>query len=103
MSFNDTDDEPDYPVGYGKPPKHTQFKKGKSGNPKGRPPQKILHQAVIDTLNEEVTIIINGEKVTMTKKEAAIQQLVTQSIKGKSSATRNLILLLRCLPQLPPV
>lgn len=30
-------DDRDYDVGYGKPPKRTQFKKGKSGNPKGRP------------------------------------------------------------------
>jgi hypothetical protein len=27
----------DYKVGYGKPPKSGQFKRGKSGNPKGRP------------------------------------------------------------------
>ena len=26
-----------YEVGYGKPPKATRFKKGQSGNPKGRP------------------------------------------------------------------
>jgi len=26
-------------VGYGKPPRHTRFQKGKSGNPKGRPPK----------------------------------------------------------------
>ncbi len=26
-----------YEVGYGKPPKRTQFKKGRSGNPKGKP------------------------------------------------------------------
>ena len=30
-------DGADYEVGYGKPPKHTRFKKGQSGNPKGRP------------------------------------------------------------------
>lgn len=29
--------KPDYSVGKGKPPKHTQFKPGQSGNPKGRP------------------------------------------------------------------
>ena len=29
--------ETDYEVGYGKPPKSSRFKKGKSGNPKGRP------------------------------------------------------------------
>ena len=27
----------DYEIGYGRPPKHTQFKKGQSGNPEGRP------------------------------------------------------------------
>jgi hypothetical protein len=32
-----TYDDPGYEVGYGKPPQSTQFKKGKSGNPKGRP------------------------------------------------------------------
>jgi len=27
----------EYKIGYGKPPKSSQFKRGKSGNPKGRP------------------------------------------------------------------
>ena len=31
------DDPKDHEVGYGRPPKHTQFKAGTSGNPKGRP------------------------------------------------------------------
>ena len=31
------DNEGDDPGGYGRPPKHTQFAKGKSGNPKGTP------------------------------------------------------------------
>jgi hypothetical protein len=32
------DDGRDYPVGYGKPPRHTRFVKGQSGNPRGHPP-----------------------------------------------------------------
>lgn len=32
-----SDEKKDYEVGYGKPPKRTRFKKGQSGNPKGRP------------------------------------------------------------------
>ena len=31
------DDERDYEVGYGKPPRHTRFELGRSGNPQGRP------------------------------------------------------------------
>ena len=31
------DDERDYEVGYGKPPRHTRFQPGRSGNPRGRP------------------------------------------------------------------
>ena len=32
-----SNDNDDYEVGYGRPPKSGQFKKGQSGNPKGRP------------------------------------------------------------------
>ncbi len=38
-------------VGFGKPPKHTQFKKGQSGNPKGRPPDKE-RKAITHALRE---------------------------------------------------
>jgi len=31
------DEKRDYSVGYGRPPRHTRFEKGRSGNPKGRP------------------------------------------------------------------
>ncbi len=90
-------------VGYGKPPKHSQFKKGKSGNPKGRPSNKVLHVMAEEILNEKVTLTIGGEKVEMTKKEAFFQQLVNESMKGKSAATKNLIYLLKNLTHIWPM
>ena len=90
-------------VGYGKPPKHSQFRKGKSGNPKGRPPAKVLQTVIEEILNEKVHITINGEKVVMTKKEAVIQQLMNESMKGKSSATKTLVYLLKSLHEIHPM
>ena len=44
----------DYAVGYGKPPKHTRFKKGRSGNPRGRPRgAKNLSTLLFGALNEQ--------------------------------------------------
>ena len=40
--MRDDDDKPDgnYEVGYGRPPKHTRYKPGQSGNPAGTPPAR---------------------------------------------------------------
>ncbi len=104
MSQSEPPDDPDKAsVGYGSPPKHSQFKKGKSGNPKGRPPTKVLHAIIEDVLNEKVTLTMGGEKIEMTKKEAFIQQMMNESMKGKSAATKNLIYLLKNLSHIWPM
>ena len=90
-------------VGYKKPPKNTQFKKGKSGNPKGRPPKKDFYQAFYDALNEEITITINGEKKTLTIKEAILKKLLFDSVNGKHSAVNNFINIMKNLTAMPPI
>lgn len=90
-------------VGYGNPPKHHQFKKGQSGNPKGRPSNRVLHEILQDVMNEVITVMANGEKIKMTKKEAFVRQLMNDSMKGKSQATKTLIKLLKDFHQIFPI
>ena len=76
-------------VGYGKPPKHTRFRKGVSGNPKGRPKGKRNFATVLaKTLEEKVVINENGVRKTVTKLEAAIKQLVNKAASGDLAALR---------------
>lgn len=87
-----------YKVGYGKPPKSGQFQKGRSGNPKGRPPRgktlrsiDDLHQIVLTEVNEDVTFKIDGIKVTMSAIQAAIKRLKAMALRGDRLAIKDLL------------
>ena len=87
-----SDHKGDYEVGYRKPPRHTRFNKGQSGNPKGRPGgAKNLSTLLSEALNEPVIVAENGGRRTISKRQAIIKQLVNQSAKGDWRATKLLL------------
>ena len=80
----------DYEVGRGKPPVHSRFKKGQSGNPRG-PRPKDLPALLVEALNEKVVVTIDGESREITKREAVATHLVNKSAGADLRATRMLI------------
>jgi hypothetical protein len=87
MSRND-----DYDVGYKKPPRHTQFEKGRSGNPKGRPRGSLnLATALNKALRETVTVVEHGRRKTITKLDATIKGLINRAVKGDAKAVQQLL------------
>jgi Family of unknown function (DUF5681) len=75
----------------GKPPKHTRFRKGTSGNPKGKSKGTRNLATILErTLREKVVINENGVRKTITKFEAALKQLVNKAASGDLAAMRQL-------------
>ena len=90
------DEEPDDGVGYSKPPRHSRFVKGQSGNPHGRPPgAKNLKTLLNKALNELVIVTENGGHRKISKREAIITQLVNRSAKADLKAIQILLAMLR--------
>ena len=84
------------PVGYGSPPVSSRFKKGQSGNPKGRPKGSLnMANALMKALRERVVINEHGQRKTVTKLEAALKQLVNKAASGDLRALRELVDLAR--------
>ena len=89
--MHDDDEKPDgaYEVGYGRPPKHTQFKPGRSGNAKGRPRKsKELHKLIQAELEATIPVQEAGREKRITKREAIIKQLINRAIKGDAKASQ---------------
>src|SRR5438105_1503815 len=90
------DDEGDHEMGYGKPPRRSQFVKGQSGNPRGRPPgAKNLKTLLNKALNELVIVTENGGQRKISKREAIVTQLVNRSAQADLKAIQILLAMLR--------
>jgi len=89
-----------FDIGYGKPPRNRRFRKGRSGNPKGRPKGTLNLATVLErALREPVVIDENGLRRTITKMEAAVKQLVNRAASGDLAALRQLLALVASAEQ----
>jgi hypothetical protein len=93
------DDTEDYAIGYGKPPKHSQFQKGRSGNPGGRKRTIATnaHSALATALARRVTVRDDDGAARMSQLEALMGELVR---KARAGDTRCLKLVLERLQAL---
>ena len=82
----------DYEVGYGRPPKATQFKKGTSGNKKGRPKEtKDIVTIFYEEMHRMIPISQSGKRRTITIARAAIKQLTNKAATGDPKAIQTII------------
>ena len=79
--------KPNNTVGYKNPPKDTQFKPGKSGNPSGRPKgSRNLRTDLMEELNEKIVVTEGGQQRTISKQRALVKAMMAKGMKGDTSA-----------------
>ena len=86
--MSDGQEDPAAAGGYGKPPVATQFRKGHSGNPRGRPRNRRREIPYDTVLGQMVTIREDGRERRVTAAEAFLLQLTRKGLQGDSSAAR---------------
>jgi|SRR5690242_12459069 Family of unknown function (DUF5681) len=85
---------PDNKVGYGRPPRHSRFTKGQSGNPKGRPQGRANTKTIVSrAINEKITVHEGEKPREMTKLEGLLQAHLIKAIKGDARSA-NLVIAL---------
>lgn len=90
----------DYSVGYRKPPKHSQFKPGQSGNPRGKAKgRKNLTTELLEELSERVVVTENGRQRKLSKQTIILKRMVTDAAQGDAKARDQLLKLISVIEQ----
>jgi len=100
-STDNNQTNPSYIVGYKKPPLHTQFQKGKSGNKKGRPKgaknkskdlsSTLLSDLILEEAYREITVNEGDKTLNIPIIKAALRSLAMNAAKGKYNSLRLLL------------
>lgn len=89
-------------IGYRKPPARNRFKKGKSGNPTGRPKGTPNFATALErALGEQVVVNEGGQRRTVTKLEATVTQLANKAAMGDLRAIKQLVPVVQALDGKP--
>jgi len=94
-----------YRVGYGCPPRRSQWQRGQSPNPSGRPPKRKrkLHQFIESLLTEHVTVVEDGRPRRRTVFEVIVLRLWIEGVNGTAKAVRVLLNYQRFAKTKPPL
>ena len=85
-----------YEIGYRRPPVNNQFKKGKSGNPNGRPKgSKNFLTLLEQELEQTIVVNENGKKKTISRMQAMVKRMVADALQGNLKSLLALVEIMR--------
>src|SRR5215470_18061422 len=85
-----------YEVGYRKPPRHTQFQKGQSGNPGGRPRRaKRLEELALHEAYRATIVMADGRAEPMPAIQAVLRRQLQIAASGNVRAQRDILAMIQ--------